>query len=351
VDGESRQQTDRVSFFARLARAPWEFDFFQAMRRIECLFPRLSRLGKAVRPAEEPVRLAQEPSLGFAPSTLASCQEQPQGLPPRLEQRFFGLMGPNGPLPLHLTEHAISRQTQYGDRTFGRFLDVVHHRMLLLFYRAWADAQPTVRADRPAEDRFAFYLGAVAGWSTPHLRKRDAVPDVAKIFFAGNFVQPRRNAEALERMLNEYFKLPVQVEQFVASWLELPEDQCSQLGRADGEGLQLGKGVVIGRRVCDVQSKVRIRIGPMELSRYERFLPGRPDLLALRDWLRDWLGFEFDCEVVPMLAREEVKGVCLSSAGKLGWTSWLGEWRKPHHAEDLVLEPERWQAVSLPAAA
>jgi len=220
VDGEARQQTDRLSFFEKLTRTPWEFDFFHAMRRIECLFPRFARLGKALRPTEEPVRMAQEASLGFAPSTLASCEQQPKGLPPRLEQRFFGLLGPNGPLPLHLTEHAITRQIHHQDKTFGRFLDVLQHRMLLLFYRAWADAQPTVRADRPAEDRFAFYLGAVAGWSTPHMRGRDAVPDVAKIFFAGHFVRPQRNAEALAAMLSEFFGLPVKVDQFVPTWLE-----------------------------------------------------------------------------------------------------------------------------------
>ena len=115
--------------------------------------------------------------------------------------------------------------------------------------------------------------------------------------------------------------------------------------------MQLGPGVVIGARVRDVQSKVRIRIGPMDLDRYERFLPGQCDLLALRDWVRDWLGFEFDCEVIPVLARDEVSGVRLGGEGRLGWTTWLGAWRKPHHAEDLVLEPERWQEVALPAAA
>jgi type VI secretion system protein ImpH len=47
--------------------------------------------------------------------------------------------------------------------------------------------------------------------------------------------------------------------------------------------------------------------------------------------------------VVPVLARKEVGGVRLGQAGKLGWTSWLGAWRKPNDAEDLVLTPERWQ--------
>src|SRR6185295_12018742 len=86
----------RVALFAALTRAPWSFDFFQALRRIEGVSADRPRLGKALRPSDEPVRLSQEASMAFAPSTLSVFEEQ-AGLPPRLEQRFFGLLGPNGP--------------------------------------------------------------------------------------------------------------------------------------------------------------------------------------------------------------------------------------------------------------
>ena len=76
---------------------------------------------------------------------------------------FFGLFGPNGPLPLHLSEYAKDRERLYHDSTFRAFADIFHHRMMSLFYRAWADAQPTVAMDRPDEDRFARYAGAVFG--------------------------------------------------------------------------------------------------------------------------------------------------------------------------------------------
>lgn len=73
-----------------------------------------------------------------------------------MEVRFFGMLGPNGPLPLHLTEYARSRSIHAGDQTLVRFLDIFHHRFMALFYRAWAQAQPTVSLDRPGEDRFSF---------------------------------------------------------------------------------------------------------------------------------------------------------------------------------------------------
>ena len=350
MEPQDRSEGARLALARRLEEAPWGFDFFQALRRIECLHPERPRLGKGLRPGEEPVRLGQEPSLAFAPSTLARCSLEDGATAPRLEQRFFGLLGPNGPLPLHLTEHALDRAVHHGDRTFAQFLDVFHHRMLLLFYRAWADAQPTVGADRPQQDRFAFYVGALGGWSTPHLRARDTVPDTAKLFFVGHFARQVRNAEGLEAMLSEGLRLPVKVEQFVVGWLELPTDQRSQLGRRPRDSLALGRGSVLGRRVCDVQAKLRIRIGPMDAASYERLLPGQQRLRLLADWVRNWVGFEFAYDAVLVLARDEVGGVHLGRRGKLGWTSWLGAWRKPTDAADLALSPERWLARAAVAA-
>src|SRR3954469_15792230 len=66
---ESRERV--TAFFHALAAEPFRFDFFQAMRRLETLFADKPRFGKALRPKDEPVRLAQEPSLSFAPAALS----------------------------------------------------------------------------------------------------------------------------------------------------------------------------------------------------------------------------------------------------------------------------------------
>ena len=138
-----------VELFEALRRAPHAFHFFQALRRLECLYRDQPRLGKSTQLADDPVRLAQEPSLIFAPATLATFEPGGDGKLPRLSEYFLGLFGPHGPLPTHLTEYARDRWRNHGDRTFAWFADVFHHRMLCLFYRAWADTQPTVSFDRP----------------------------------------------------------------------------------------------------------------------------------------------------------------------------------------------------------
>ncbi|OYU89442.1 MAG: type VI secretion protein, partial [Burkholderiales bacterium PBB5] len=135
---------DRLAtLMAALASEPWRFDFFQALRQIDARQPQRPRLGTARRPADEAVRLGQTPAMSFAPATLHGLRQPEGGGVPRIDVRFFGLFGPNGPLPLHLTEYARERQLHHGDETLARFADLFHHRLLLLFYRAWAQAQPT----------------------------------------------------------------------------------------------------------------------------------------------------------------------------------------------------------------
>ena len=341
----------RVALFAALARAPWSFDFFQALRRLESAFPDRPRLGRGVRPADEPVRLSQEPSVAFAPSTLSAFEEHEGGTPPRLEQRFFGLLGPNGPLPLHLTEYIRDRVQHHGDRTLARFVDMFHHRLGVLFYRAWADARPSVQHDRPGEDRFAVYVGSLAGYGGPAASERDAVPDHAKRFFTGHLARQAKSAEALAAMLEGYFGVPAQVEQFVLGWLELPADQRTALGGTCRPSGALGVGSILGRRVCDVQSRICVVLGPLDLDRFTDFLPGGRSLDSLMDWVRNHVGWEFDWSVRLVLARDEVPAVRLAREGRLGRTAWLGSRRAGSDAEDLTFPPEHMRAGRAPGAA
>ncbi|MEO7152750.1 MAG: type VI secretion system baseplate subunit TssG, partial [Burkholderiaceae bacterium] len=154
------------TFLARLAAKPHGHDLFQALRRIEGAHPSQPRLGDALRPGDEPIRFAQEASLTFAPAALAALESSP-GTPPRLVQRIFGLLGPNGPLPIHLTEYVRERLLHHADPTPQRFLDMLVHRFGLLFYRAWARSQPVVSLDRADDNRTARHLGALAGLGEP----------------------------------------------------------------------------------------------------------------------------------------------------------------------------------------
>lgn len=333
-----REPADYLSFFRALEEKPYQYDFFQALRRIECLFPKMPRIGQALRPADEPVRLGQEPALSFAPSTITSFKQADGVALPRMEVRFFGMLGPNGPLPLHLTEFARGRAIHAGDKTLVRFLDLFHHRFMALFYRAWAQAQPTVSLDRPREDRFAAYAGSLFGLGETSLRERDAVEDFAKLYYSGLLARQVRNRDGLVALLTGYFKLPVRVEEFTGHWMLLQDGERTRLGR---DGALLGNGAVLGRRVWDCQHKFRLSLGPLDLAQYESFLPGGAALVKLVAWVRQYLCFELEWDVRLVLKREQVPRMQPGKFGRLGWTTWLGESRRVVDAADLTLDAER----------
>lgn len=339
-----RRTTDPLTLFRALEAAPYRFDFYQALRRIECAFPDKPRCGQALRPADEPVRLAQEPGVSFAPATVSSFR-QADGQLPRMEVRFFGLFGPNGPLPLHLTEYARERLLHGGDATFSRFLDLFHHRFLSLFYRAWAQAQPTVSLDRPGDDRFSAYVGSMFGLGTARLRNRDRVSDFAKLFYAGLLTRQVRNRDGLVALLSGYFRLSVRVEPFIGHWMTLPERDRTRLGARDA-GAALGRGAVLGARVWDRQHKFRIHLGPLNLGQYESFLPGGSAILALVSWVRHYLCYELEWDARLVLARTQVPPLRLGRYGRLGWTTWLGRHSSTTDAADLTLDAEQVLARS-----
>lgn len=336
MDPTLGREADAVALFKALATAPHRHDFYDTMRRLECLFDDQPRWGRALRPVDEPVRLGQEPDLSFAPSPLASFDAPADGRP-RLQVRLFGLFGPNGPLPLHLTEYARERLRHHGDATLCRFLDIFHHRFLALFYRAWAEAQPHVHRDRPGDDRFVGYVGSFAGLAPATVRARDTLPELAPFFHVGALVRHVRNAEGLQHMVEHFFRVPVAIEQFVGHWMALGAGERTYLSR---EGATLGGGAVLGRRVWDRQHKFRLRFGPLTLDQYESFLPGGASLRKLVDWVRLYLSFELDWDVRLLLQGDEVPPMVLGRDGQLGWTTWLGRRRTGTDAGDLCLDAE-----------
>jgi type VI secretion system protein ImpH len=289
---------------------PYLYDFYQAMRRIASAHPQMPPLGEALRPVDEPVRLGQPAELDFAPASLHSLERR-AGAPPRLMQRIFGLLGPNGALPLHLTEYARERSQHHGDPTFQRFLDTLTHRFALLFYRAWAEAQPAVSLDRSGNKAYFNRLGSLVGIGLPSLQDRDALSDASKVYFAGRLSRQIRDADGLLSWIRCEFDVPVTIEQWCGHWMTLMRSERSRLGRRDGA--VIGQSAVLGGSVWDVQHKFRITMGPLTLPQYLGLLPGSADLARLQAMVRHWVGIELAWDLKLVLSRDEVPRFALGS--------------------------------------
>ena len=337
---QDRAATDDL--IQRLKSEPWRFDFFQAMRLIECHYADKPRLGKSIKASDDAIRLAQAAELDFAPSALAAWEAGKEGHPDRLLVRFLGLFGPNGPLPLHLTEYARERLRYHGDKTFLRFADIFHHRILSLFYRAWADGQPTVHYDRVQkgidEDRFSAYLGSLFGIGAASLRDRDAMPDRAKLHFAGHFACQTRHADGLRTIIADYFGIGTRIHQFVGEWMEIVMREQTRLGMHEQAG-RLGFSTVLGERVYGCQHKFRIELGPMDMAHYRGLLPGQFGLTELVAIVRNYIGDELVWDVNLILRKEDIPPLRLDGGTQLGWTTWMGDKKDGKDADDLTLNP------------
>ena len=177
----------------RMMAEPWRYGFFSIMRRINAN-PAIDPVGTALRPQAEPFRVGQKPSLIFAPSEVAEATIKNGKLHIRLYS--LGMLGPNGPLPIHVTEIAREREELRGDAALSNFLDVFHHRSLTILYRAWANAQATASLDRPDHDRFSFYIGCLSGLS-PVPERTVSLPAHARLAATPLLMSESRNTDGL----------------------------------------------------------------------------------------------------------------------------------------------------------
>jgi len=336
VAGKNRTASHYLELSKALHDEPYTFGFFNALRLLECAHKDKPRIGQSLRPIDDPVRLLQTPSMSFAPSTLSKFEPQTKEGPAKLSSYFFGLFGPNGPLPLHLTEHACTRSVRVRDDTFAGFADIFHHRMLSLFYRAWANHQPTVSHDRQDSDQYKTYIGSLFGLGMPSLHNRDDMPDNAKLYYAGLMSNQTRHLYGLESILHDFFNIPVKINEFVGEWVAMPE-HC-QIKISQGiETMTLGIDSNIGTHIWTSQLKFRLVFGPLDLDQFMSLLPGNKSLSRLAAIVRNYVGDELAWDLKLLLKRDQIPMFALDGTNKFGWTSWLhSDGRKKEYEETII---------------
>lgn len=335
---ENRTAFDRVKWLSTLAENPYGFDFHQALRRVEVAFRELPRWGEARKPKDEPLRLGQDPSFEFMPSAVRGFIAATDAAKARLTVGFLGLFGTQGALPIHLTEYARERIRQVGDHTFAAFVDLFHHRMLVLFHRAWAKSRAVVSRDRPESDAFRTYVGAAFGLGLPTQANADAAPDLAKLHFGGLFAMASRPPDGLRAVLNGYFGLPVSIREFMGEWLDLHDEDRFRLGYSQRVS-SLGRSTVLGRRVFSRSHKFRVVLGPLGDADFAAFLPGTPALSELSALVRAYAGPELNWDLELLPAQDALTELRLGRAGLLGLTAVIGKRRPAQRKTSVVVDP------------
>ncbi|MGH9452713.1 MAG: type VI secretion system baseplate subunit TssG, partial [Terriglobia bacterium] len=250
-----------------------------------------------------------------------------EGRAPRMIVNFMGLTGPMGVLPYCFSELIIER-VRAKDTSLQAFLDIFNHRAISFFYRAWEKYRFPVAYERGERDQFSHHLLDLMGLGTEGLQNRQRVLDDSLVYYCGLLAAQPKSAAALEQVLNDYFDVPVEIDQFAGAWYKLDSDsQCDLDDAAASISAQLGVGAVVGDEIWDQQSRVRIKIGPLGLHQYQDFLPEGTAFEPLRALVRFFTNDEFEFEVQLIMKKEEVPPCELGAEGdaapRLGWVTWM----------------------------
>lgn len=312
---------------AMLENEPYCVRFFQAVRLLERLYPERNPVGLFVSPSSEVVQFSSVPTLTFPASEIQDLQPGKDG-PPKLFVNFMGLSAAVGVLPHAYTEFLLER-ARAKDRGPGDFFDIFNHRIISLFYRAWQKYRFYIAYERTGsgDDVISARLLDLVGLGTAGLTHRLDIEDEACLYYAGLLSARRPTAQGLKQLLQDYFEVPVSVEQFTGTWRRLPEQNRTFLRDSGAFCERLGMGTIVGDEAFDQHGAVTIRLGPLSFERYQEFLPGARANVELRAWLRLYTNREFDFVIRLVLERNEVPSMELGvdgvGASRLGLVSWI----------------------------
>ena len=339
----------------RLQREPYRFEFFQAVRILEfALLQRQERdVHRRLVPGERMVpqrlRFRNSMSLGFPPSEIeglllrnaaGEAVSQPDWLTLpdpdpaseaihkiELTPAFFGMLGASGALPVTYTEMLLRREQNHRDSTARAFLDIFTNRAAALFYAAWRKYRLPLHYEH---ERSRVYLPALLALSglEHHAQRQPLREGAGPVFdetvagYAAAVQHRPMSAVFLQRVLSDYFKSRIRVEQFIGKWYDVPRAQMSQFG---GANLVLGRTALAGARVWQRDLRLRLWIGPLQRAQFREFFPGRAHAKALGKMLALLAGVTVEYEVRLILAKEAVRSLSLDPAqgSHLGWDSFV----------------------------
>lgn len=284
-----------------------------------------SRIGSDSAPVNEAVRFHTVNHMGFTPNEIENVMQRTGILGAcdvyDIDVNSMGLTGPTGVLPQHYTQQVQQRIKQH-DYALSDFLDMFNHRLISLFYRAWAKYRLTVDyEDHQSEGRRSPATRAIQSLAGQYSGSFYETP----LYFSGHFARQTRSASSLQSLLQDYLQHPVTLDSFQGRWLKIKKNDLLCIGsKGFGRNNKLGDGVLLGDRVWDVQSKCLIKIGPLSYAEHEQLLPDTKGFKDLEQLIKAYVPAHLLIELQFLIEDKSTnKQKPLGNSLRLGWNAWL----------------------------
>lgn len=311
----------------------YRFDFFQAIRLLERMYVGEKRnltsqdiasfgteFDENAKVFDE-IRLRSRVDFTFPSSEIHQISPV-SSAPYRAEitANILSLAGTQGPLPDVFAELLLER-VKYRDTALSDFLDIFHHRLLLLMYRVRQRHRLWLEWQRPDTGSMAKYIRSFSGLSFPELHQKIQVRDNVILAYSGLLWQKPRSAVALEGILSQYFEVKAKIVPMLGSWIRIEKDDRTRIGKQKNE-TALGAGSYIGKKVWNRQGRFDVHLCQLSLHKFREFLPGNEKHAELVDLIKFYTNDQFEFRIRLSLCPGEAPKTRLGQS-VLGWTSWM----------------------------
>lgn len=314
------QWSTRSSVIESLEQNPEQYDFFQAVRLLQLSLRESSHVDPESALGEE-ISFFSSLSLAFPAGEIESLRVKQAVIDDesthskslsskryRLCPTMIGLTGPLGALPVVYTQGLSAQVTIKQDSAAASFLDLFNNRLISLFFKAATRYSLPLQYEIKGRHAYLDHLHALAGY-TPAQSSEPTI-DEAFAQFGGLIQGQQVSGESLRQVLSAYLNEQVSVDQFIPEWFEIPEDQRTSLG---GSFAQLGQTTFCGERVLQIDSRIRLNIGPLSQETYDAMLPNGRMYQAVKQLLTRWCSPTTSIEIILVLDKSAVHAAQLGS--------------------------------------
>lgn len=240
---------------------------------------------------------------------------------------FLSIGGAFGPLAMPFTQRVMNR-VRKKDRGMLAFFNLFNQRLLEIFYKLRTIYTPGQKEPLTQADSYAEMLKQLVGIGFPALRNRFHFHENEIMGNYAPFASVQKTSANLKLILEQCFKVQVEIREHLGQWIEIPLRQQTRLDKK-GRNNTLGSTTVLGKKAWVPQSRFQVVFLNMTREKYLSFLPSGKHFAKLKDLIQFYLpnaeelDYQLELQIKPTEIPLSSLNTTPENAMRLGYNSWL----------------------------